>query len=270
MRGRPNSVARVFDSVRSRIPTIALWPDWVTRGVVNPRDTLAVGFMPAPPHLGSFGPAPVGSLQDTKLAVFVAGTIGTTAGWFDSFVRVSGAACRAVGCRGVILGGDCAEPPVGLADCVVWRPFWPLAQVLPYADVLVHHGGIGTAARALEHGVPQLIVPRVFAQASNAEWLLPADCCARRPAMRFRSQFGKDWPPARGMARQACAGPPALRFDSARHGPSRNVNLPSWQGWLTARPLPPRGSSELCRQPLRSGSRRGGRLSGSSTGRRGG
>jgi len=178
MRGRPNSVARVFDSVRSRIPTIALWPDWVTRGVVNPRDTLAVGFMPAPPRLGSFGPAPVGSLQDTKLAVFVAGTIGTTAGWFDSFVRVSGAACRAVGCRGVILGGDCAEPPVGLADCVVWRPFWPLAQVLPYADVLVHHGGIGTAARALEHGVPQLIVLRVFAQASNAEWLRALGVCS--------------------------------------------------------------------------------------------
>ena len=46
-----------------------------------------------------------------------------------------------------------------------------LEEVAPYASAIVHHGGIGTGSIALRHGLPQLFIPRVFAQPSNAEWL---------------------------------------------------------------------------------------------------
>eukprot|EP00887_Chlorella_sp_A99_P007448 scaffold2.g7448.t1 len=41
--------------------------------------------------------------------------------------------------------------------------------LLPLAAALVHHGGAGTLAAALRHGVPQLICPLQFDQASNAD-----------------------------------------------------------------------------------------------------
>lgn len=44
-------------------------------------------------------------------------------------------------------------PNVRLVD------FVPLGALLPTCSVIVHHGGGGTFATALEHGVPQLIVP---------------------------------------------------------------------------------------------------------------
>jgi rhamnosyltransferase subunit B len=40
--------------------------------------------------------------------------------------------------------------------------------VLPRAAVLVHHGGIGTAAQALAAGIPQLVVPSAHDQPDNA------------------------------------------------------------------------------------------------------
>lgn len=49
--------------------------------------------------------------------------------------------------------------------------FLPLDSVLQRASAIIHHGGIGTAGSALRQGIPQLIVPRVFAQPSNAEWM---------------------------------------------------------------------------------------------------
>jgi rhamnosyltransferase subunit B len=46
--------------------------------------------------------------------------------------------------------------------------FAPFSWLFPRSVGVVHHGGIGTAARALEAGLPQLIVPRGFDQFDNA------------------------------------------------------------------------------------------------------
>lgn len=40
--------------------------------------------------------------------------------------------------------------------------FVPLTALLPTCSAVVHHGGYGTFASALEHGVPQLVVPGKF------------------------------------------------------------------------------------------------------------
>ncbi|GAB2706576.1 glycosyltransferase [Nocardia thraciensis] len=45
------------------------------------------------------------------------------------------------------------------------------ADLLPHADVVVHHGGSGTMLAALTFGVPQLILPQGADQFANAEAL---------------------------------------------------------------------------------------------------
>jgi glycosyltransferase (activator-dependent family) len=40
--------------------------------------------------------------------------------------------------------------------------FVPLNTLLPTCDVIVHHGGAGTFAAAVEHGVPQVLVPSAW------------------------------------------------------------------------------------------------------------
>jgi rhamnosyltransferase subunit B len=46
--------------------------------------------------------------------------------------------------------------------------FAPFLEFLPLCAAVVHHGGIGTVAKALTTGIPQLILPMAFDQFDNA------------------------------------------------------------------------------------------------------
>jgi UDP:flavonoid glycosyltransferase YjiC (YdhE family) len=48
------------------------------------------------------------------------------------------------------------------------RAFAPFRQLLPLCGAIVHHGGIGTTAAALEAGCPQLVLPLAWDQPDNA------------------------------------------------------------------------------------------------------
>jgi len=48
----------------------------------------------------------------------------------------------------------------------------PQADLLPFTDLVVHHGGSGTTLGALAAGVPQLVLPQGADQFANAEAVL--------------------------------------------------------------------------------------------------
>ncbi|MFK3983376.1 glycosyltransferase [Micromonospora sp. NPDC050397] len=52
---------------------------------------------------------------------------------------------------------------------VTVRAWVPQAELLPYVDVVVHHGGSGTTLGALAVGAPQLLLPQGADQFANAE-----------------------------------------------------------------------------------------------------
>jgi UDP:flavonoid glycosyltransferase YjiC (YdhE family) len=93
-------------------------------------------------------------------------TFGTANGQLQERIQQAEACCEELRLPGVVL---C---PRGVGDRrssqrLLLCPFVPLGAVLPEARVLVHHGGIGTTARALEAGVPQVIIPQRFDQPDN-------------------------------------------------------------------------------------------------------
>ncbi|MGW7534811.1 glycosyltransferase [Amycolatopsis sp. NPDC054798] len=53
------------------------------------------------------------------------------------------------------------------------------AELLPYVDAVVHHGGSGTTLGALAVGVPQLVLPQGADQFANAEALSAAGAALR-------------------------------------------------------------------------------------------
>jgi UDP:flavonoid glycosyltransferase YjiC (YdhE family) len=161
-------IGRLWRSMRSSVGAIALWPQWVLGENVANFGCPTFGFLPAPAF--SAEPADTGICNPPRspVVVFVAGTAGTTEMWGRTFFETSAKICEQVQCEGVFLGGEDATHP---ARRILRRRFLPLAAALRYASAIVHHGGIGTAAAALEAGVPQVIIPRVFAQPANAEWM---------------------------------------------------------------------------------------------------
>jgi len=85
-------------------------------------------------------------------------------GFFDAVAQ----ACRALDAPCVFLGLQSRPQADALTPGMVFRDYVDLSQLLPRARLLIHHGGVGTLARALQAGTPQVIAPRAFDQPSNA------------------------------------------------------------------------------------------------------
>jgi UDP:flavonoid glycosyltransferase YjiC (YdhE family) len=62
----------------------------------------------------------------------------------------------------------------GVPDNVRLEAWVPQAELLPYVDLVVHHGGNGTMLGAFAAGVPQLIAPQGADQFANAGGVLDA------------------------------------------------------------------------------------------------
>lgn len=69
----------------------------------------------------------------------------------------------------LMVASDRSALPEKLPPKVHHLAYAPFAWLFGRATAVVHHGGIGTAGRALEAGLPQLIIPRGFDQFDNAQ-----------------------------------------------------------------------------------------------------
>jgi UDP:flavonoid glycosyltransferase YjiC (YdhE family) len=98
----------------------------------------------------------------------IAFTLGTGMKHAAGFFRAAVATCEALGARGLLLTKYPEVIPVRLPSGVQHCTFAPFRQLLPLCRAVVHHGGIGTTAAALDAGCPQLILPLAWDQLDNA------------------------------------------------------------------------------------------------------
>lgn len=78
------------------------------------------------------------------------------------------AVCRQLGISGILLTPHGEQVPAQLPPPVLHCEFAPFQRLFPRCAAVVHHGGIGTTAKALAAGTPQLILPFAFDQLDNA------------------------------------------------------------------------------------------------------
>ena len=84
------------------------------------------------------------------------------------FFRAAVEACGMLGRRGILLTRHARQLPTPLPGSVRHVAFAPFEELLPLCAAVVHHGGIGTTARALAAGTPQLVLPLAWDQPDNA------------------------------------------------------------------------------------------------------
>jgi UDP:flavonoid glycosyltransferase YjiC (YdhE family) len=176
-------VARSLNRLRARLglPPIRR----VFRWWLSPQ--LAIGLFPPwyaqpqpdwPPQLrlAGFGryDGPTAELPDDVRAFCrtgpppVAFTLGTGMAHAAPFFRDAVAACGAAGVRGLLLTKYPELIPPSLPPTIRHCAFAPFRQLLPLCGAIVHHGGIGTTAAALQAGCPQLVLPLAWDQPDNA------------------------------------------------------------------------------------------------------
>lgn len=84
--------------------------------------------------------------------------------FFDESVE----AAKILGRRAVMIYGRDNAPPDGLTSEIVGYEYAPYSQVFPYAECVVHQGGVGTTGQVLRAGVPHVIMPYGHDQPDNA------------------------------------------------------------------------------------------------------
>ena len=97
-------------------------------------------------------------------------TLGSSAVWVArDFFKQSIEATKRLGKRAVLIIGDERNKPATLPAGIVAVDYAPYQSLLSRAEIVVHHGGVGTTAQGLLAGVPTLIVPFAFDQLDNAD-----------------------------------------------------------------------------------------------------
>lgn len=189
--GLPRVGGRLLEWYYEVAPALALFPDWFVSpdGVTPtdwPRGAVTTGFplgdgaagrdAELDPHVERFldaGEPPI---------VF---TPGSAMRHGARFFAAATRCCALLGRRGVLLTRYPEQVPRPLPPTVLAPGFTPMARLLERSAALVHHGGIGSSARGLAAGVPQLVQPIGFDQFDNAWRLRRLGVADELPATRF-------------------------------------------------------------------------------------
>ena len=133
-------------------------PDW-------PEQARTTGFVPydGPEAREWAMPEQVAAHDD-----WIVFTPGTQMTHGSEYFAAAARAAESLGAPTIFVTRSASVLPDGLPDNVMHLSYAPFSRLFPRAAAVVHHGGIGTAGRALEAGVPQLIVPSGFDQFDNA------------------------------------------------------------------------------------------------------
>lgn len=126
----------------------------------------------------------------------VAFTFGTGMAHPAALFQSAAQACAQLGIRGLFLTKYADQLPSPLPPTIMCREFAPFQKLFPLCAAAVHHGGIGTVAKAMAAATPQLVWPLCFDQIDNGirvqklgvgDWLKPGRAGASMlPAMLAR------------------------------------------------------------------------------------
>ncbi len=144
---------------------LCLFPEWYCpRASDWPASLDCVGFPLTPPR-GEL-PERVAQFIRQRGAPLVF-TPGTGVADVRQFFDAARSCCKLLQKPGIFLS-PCFDPStIPAGGALLHEPYLELERLLPHAALLVHHGGIGTTARALEAGIPQIISPQAFDQPDN-------------------------------------------------------------------------------------------------------
>lgn len=144
---------------------MALFPDWYAPPAPDwPRGMELLGF-PLPAPRGGLDPVLVDFIRERgRPLVF---TPGTGVASSEEIFQAAAACCAELDLPGIFLSLHRSQCAAGEAPRLLQVPYAELGALLPHALLLVHNGGIGSVARALEAGVPQMIRPVSYDQPDN-------------------------------------------------------------------------------------------------------
>jgi UDP:flavonoid glycosyltransferase YjiC (YdhE family) len=160
-------MTRLFDWWLSPQCVLGLFPAWF--GPPQPDWPPQIRLLSFPAFDGSdatLSPAIDAFLKDGDPPVAI--TFGTGVRHAANLYRAASDACALAGRRALILTKYSNQFPKPLPPTSMAVEFAPFSELFPRCAAVIHHGGIGTTAKAFAANVRQLVVPMCFDQLDNA------------------------------------------------------------------------------------------------------
>lgn len=150
---------------RSITHQVCMFPEWYCPKASDwPRELDCVGF-PLEKPSGEL-PVEVARWIEREGAPLVF-TPGTGVVDVNAFFDAAQRCCQLLQRPGLFLSPNLEPGRFNSCPAILTLAYLDLALILPRAALLVHHGGIGTTARALEASIPQIISPQAYDQPDN-------------------------------------------------------------------------------------------------------
>ncbi len=158
----------LFEWAHSPQLVLAAFPDWFApRQPDWPRQTVLTGF-PLYDEADVVTPSPEVQRFVDSPEPFVAFTPGSANVHGREFFEAAIDACSRLGVRAMLLTRFPEQLPPRMPAHASHFDFVPFRWLLPHAEAVVHHGGIGSTSQGLAAGIPQLLMPLAFDQFDNA------------------------------------------------------------------------------------------------------
>lgn len=165
----------------------AFWPEWFSDDSGAFGEIRYIGFLPI--EAVESEPLQNGIAEFlTRFERNILITHGTSMPFDPEYFRLCAAACKDFDC-GLILSTPFHDlrPSENLSN-MISVDFCPFHQVLTSVNLIIHHGGIGTARECIANGIPQLIIGKGFDRQHNGKiltnlgvgrWLSPLNISAK-------------------------------------------------------------------------------------------
>ena len=151
--------------LRTSRHSIGLWPEWFAPDAVG-LGMVPVGFVASTRiETGEVPDEIREKLSSCKLPVLI--THGTSRPAKAQFFSASTEACSISHVEPIVITQHDELLSKDSANATIWFKHLPFATLMPSMAAVIHHGGIGTAARALASGTPQLVLPFGYDRPDN-------------------------------------------------------------------------------------------------------
>lgn len=145
-----------------------IWPEWFAKPEENwPSSLVPIGFLQKKHHNSD-------DVNDILKPVIHSGkkialiTAGTSKMINPDFFKVAATACSKVNCKAILLLRHDELCPETLPGNIIRIKKADLGYLMTKANVIIHHGGIGTLSEAIMAGIPQIILPHLTDGPDNA------------------------------------------------------------------------------------------------------
>lgn len=171
---------------------IALWPKWYAKEEVESiKSTVAIGFPDRKCKVKKEFSQNIKEFLNKvdKVALI---TAGTSSAINPEFYKVTTKACEELDLPAILVTDFDEFVPKRLGKNTIRLRVAPIQEILPYMDVVIHHGGIGTSSEALVAGTPQLILAHLADRPDNGNRLKNIGVAKVLPEISWQNEIIKN------------------------------------------------------------------------------